>query len=122
MKKALFFMLLIIFTFTACNNNNSVNILITNKSTTPIFNKQVSVSLDTVRLWLNVDKNDTLILLNEKNQPLPYKTTKDFSVMTFNVPVVHPQSQKNFSINKQATHLSQKLFAFRTRKIVIHLK
>ena len=120
-KKILLFILSAVM-LAACDNQNSVNILISNSSAQPLENREVTIALDTIRQWLDISISDTLILLNEKNQPLPYTYSKDRSSISFRVPSIQQRSQKNFSINKSDTQLRQNLFAFRRRNIEVRLK
>ena len=120
--RTLFLILITVCMLTACENENSVNILISNKSGQPVSNRTVTVQLDTIRQWLHTDKSDTLILLNEKNQPLPYTYNTTHSAITFRVPTIQPNSQKNFTINKSDVQLSENILAFRRKNIEIVLE
>ena len=72
MRKKILLFILSALMLGACDNQNSVNILISNSSDQPLENREVTIALDTIRQWLDISISDTLILLNEKNQPLPY--------------------------------------------------
>lgn len=122
MRKNIMIFILSALMLGACDNQNSVNILISNSGNEPMENRVVTIGLDTIRQWLDISVDDTLILLNEKNQPLPYTYSKDRSSISFRVPSIQQRSQKNFSINKSDTQLRQNLFAFRRRNIEVRLK
>ena len=122
MKRYIFILLAIVAMLSACDNQNSVNILIANTAQQTIINRQVTIQLNTIRQWLNTTVDDTLILLNEKNQPLPYTYNKDRTAITFCVPIIQQNSQKNFSINKSDIHLSQNILAFRRKNIEVSLE
>ena len=113
--------LLMAFLLTACENNNSVNILIANTGNKVLVQKMVTIPLDPVRQWLGTTDSDTLILLNEKNEPLDYQYTEGGKAIIFAMPVIQRHSQKNFTINKSDIRLRQNLFAFRKKKIRIDL-
>lgn len=122
MKKHLLTIILGAVMLSACDNQNSVNILISNDGDQAQHNRDITIGLDTIRQWLDITVDDTLILLNEKNQPLPYTYSRDRSSITFRVPVIQQRSQKNFSINKSDTQLRQNILAFRRRNIEVRLK
>ena len=119
MKKIIPFILLVSLLLTACENNNSVNILIANTSDRVVKNREVTIPLDTIRMWLGTSVEDTLILLNEKNEPLDYRYAEGRSAIIFLVPVIQKQSQKNFTLNKSDVRLGQNILAFRRKKIRI---
>ncbi|MBR5929481.1 MAG: hypothetical protein IKZ93_05810 [Prevotella sp.] len=119
MKKIIPFILLVSLLLTACENNNSVNILIANTSDRVVKNREVTIPLDTIRMWLGTSVEDTLILLNEKNEPLDYHYAEGRSAIIFLVPVIQKQSQKNFTLNKSDVRLGQNILAFRRKKIRI---
>ena len=122
MRKAIFTALLALLVLTACENNNSVNILIANHSQRVLYNQQVTVQLAEIHQWLGITNSDTVILLNEKNEPLPYSYKDGHNAISFVVPVIQARSQKNFSINKSAIHLSQNFLAFRRKSIDVTIE
>ena len=122
MNKKLIILALAAFSLTACENNNSVNILVSNTYTEPQRNKTVTVGLDEVHQWLGTTNADTLILLDERNQPLPYNYDASRSSIRFTVPVIQGRSQKNYTLNKTATRLRQNILAFRRKSIEVELK
>ena len=122
MRKAIIIAMLALLALTACENNNSVNILIANHNQRVLYNQQVTVQLAEIHQWLGTTNSDTLILLNEKNEPLPYSYINNRTAVTFVVPVIQPRSQKNFSINKSAIHLSQNFLAFRRKSIDVTIE
>ena len=119
MKKIIPFILLVCLLLTACENNNSVNILIANTSDRVVKNREVTIPLDTIRMWLGTSVEDTLILLNEKNEPLDFRYAEGRSAIIFLVPVIQKQSQKNYTLNKSDVRLGQNILAFRRKKIRI---
>ena len=121
MNKKLIILALAAFSLTACENNNSVNILVSNTYTEPQRNKTVTVGLDEVHQWLGTTNADTLILLDERNQPLPYNYDASRSSIRFTVPVIQGRSQ-NYTLNKSATRLRQNILAFRRKSIEVELK
>lgn len=122
MNKKLIILALAAFSLTACDNNNSVNILVSNTYTEPQRNKTVTIGLDEVHQWLGTTNADTLILLDERNQPLPYIYDASRSSIRFTVPVIQGRSQKNYTLNKSATRLRQNILAFRRKSIEVELK
>lgn len=122
MKKIIPVILLFSFLLTACENNHSVNILIANTANKSFKQRDVTIPLDTIRMWLGTNVEDTLILLNEKNEPMDYQYTEGRSAIVFRVPIIQGQSQKNYTINKSDTRLGQNILAFRQKKIRIVLQ
>jgi hypothetical protein len=122
MKKIIPLILLLCLLLTACENNHSVNILIANTANQSFKQREVIIPLDTIRMWLETNIEDTLILLNEKNEPMDYRYTEGRSAIAFVVPLIQSQSQKNYTINKSHTRLGQNLLAFRKKKIRIVLQ
>lgn len=122
MKKIIPVILLFSFLLTACENNHSVNILIANTANKSFRQRDVTIPLDTIRMWLGTNVEDTLILLNEKNEPMDYRYTEGRSAIIFCVPIIQGQSQKNYTINKSDTRLGQNILAFRQKKIRIVLQ
>ena len=122
MKKIIPLILLFCLLLTACENNHSVNILIANTANQSFKQREVIIPLDTIRMWLETNIEDTLILLNEKNEPMDYRYTEGRSAIAFIVPVIQSQSQKNYTINKSHTRLGENILAFRKKKIRIVLQ
>lgn len=122
MKKIIPLILFVGMLLTACENNNSVNILVANTSDRVVKNREVTIPLDTIRMWLGTTEEDTLILLNEKNEPLDYRYAEGRSAIIFLVPVIQKQSQKNYTLNKSDIRLQQNILAFRRKKIRIEFQ
>ena len=122
MKKIIPLILLSCLLLTACENNHSVNILIANNANRSFRQREVTIPLDTIRMWLGTSVEDTLILLNEKNEPMDYRYIEGRSAIVFLVPLIQSQSQKNYTINKSHTRLGQNILAFRQKKIRITLQ
>ena len=122
MKKIIPLILFFGMLLTACENNNSVNILVANTSDRVVKNREVTIPLDTIRMWLGTTEEDTLILLNEKNEPLDYRYAKGRSAIIFLVPIIQKQSQKNYTLNKSDIRLQQNILAFRRKKIRIEFQ
>ena len=105
----------------ACENKNTVNILISNRNDRDTTQVAVKVSVDEVLKHLNAQAPDSLILLNEKNQQVDFTVSPAGDNIECVVPIVKARSQKNFSINTGNTQLSDNLFSFRTTSINIDL-
>ena len=106
---------------TACTNQSTVNILISNTGDTDTTNVVVHVPIEKVIVHLNTESVDSLIILNEKNQQVNFSITHGHQDIEFVVPIVKARSQKNYSINTNNTELSDNLFSFRTTSISINL-
>lgn len=122
MKKIIPLILLFSFLLTACENNHSVNILIANNANQSFRQREIIIPLDTICMWLELTDQDTLILLNEKNESQDFRFIKGRSAIAFIVPVIQSQSQKNYTINKSHTRLGENILAFRKKKIRIVLQ
>ena len=122
MKKIIPLILLFCLLLTACENNHSVNILIANTANQSFKQREVIIPLDTICMWLELTDQDTLILLNEKNESQDFRFIKGRSAIAFIVPVIQSQSQKNYTINKSHTRLGENILAFRKKKIRIVLQ
>ncbi|MBO7578442.1 MAG: hypothetical protein J6T43_05610 [Prevotella sp.] len=122
MKKIIPVILLCILLLTACENNHSVNILIANTANQSFRQREIIIPLDTICMWLELTAQDTLILLNEKNESQDFRFIKGRSAIAFIVPVIQSQSQKNYTINKSHTRLGENILAFRKKKIRIVLQ
>ncbi len=105
----------------ACENKSTVNILIANSHESDTTNVVVHVAVDEIMRHVEAASVDTLTLLNEKNQPVPFTTTPDGSDIEFTVPVIKARSQKNYSLNTGNPSLSDNLFSFRTTSINVDL-
>ena len=105
----------------ACENKNTVNILISNRNDRDTTQVAVKVSVDEVLKHLNAQAPDSLILLNEKNQQVDFTVSPAGDNIEFVVPIVKARSQKNFSINTGNTQLSDNLFSFRKASISVDL-
>ena len=88
----------------ACDNQNSVNILISNSSDQPLENREVTIALDTIRQWLDISISDTLILLNEKNQPLPYTPASAIYLQQRPVFYLIPCSEHPATVTEEFLH------------------
>jgi len=108
----------------SCANTGTVNILIANKSGHDTTNVTVQVPLSEINEYLNYESRDSLILLNEKNNPVEHRwvNTPNGVSIEFNVPIIKMRSQKNFSINTSQKELSDNLFRFRTNSITVSIK
>jgi len=105
----------------SCTNKSTVNILISNEHNSDTTNVVVHVAIDEILQHVNEQSVDSLILLNEKNQPVAFTTTPDGKNIEFTVPVVKARSQKNYSLNTSHTQLSDNLFSFRKTSINVDL-
>ena len=103
---------------TSCVNTGSLNILIDNTSGHDTTRVVVSVPLDSITAHLGNGDGKPLILLNEKNESVDYSHDPSGAI-TFTIPVIKKDSQKNYSLNKQEKQLSDNLFRFRTASIRI---
>ena len=70
MKKIIPFILLCSLLLTACENNHSVNILIANTANQSFKQREVTIPLDTIRMWLETNVEDTLIQLRAMDEAL----------------------------------------------------
>ena len=122
MKKIIPVILLCSLLLIACENNHSVNILIANTANQSFRQREIIIPLDTICMWLELTDQDTLILLNEKNESQDFRFIKGHSAIAFIVPVIQSQSQKNYTINKSHTRLGENILAFRKKKIRIVLQ
>ncbi len=84
-----------------CSNHNSINIIIANASQGDLNNTQVKVSLKEVCHNLDINDIDRPILLNEKNNVVTYQFNATKDSIIFTVPIIHRNSQKTYSINKE---------------------
>ncbi len=105
----------------ACNNQNTVNILISNTSPTDTANVKVHIPIEIIMTHLDAQSVDSLILLNEKNQQVNFSVTHGNQDIEFVIPVVKGYSQKNYSLNTSNTELSDNLLRFRTASITVNL-
>ncbi len=84
-----------------CSNHNSINIIIANASQGDLNNTQVKVSLKEVCHNLDINDIERPILLNEKNNVVTYQFNATKDSIIFTVPIIHRNSQKTYSINKE---------------------
>lgn len=104
----------------ACSSTDSVNILIQNDSANERDNVTVTVTQDEIARYIDLKGCDTLYLLNERNIPVAYQHVD--GKISFNVPVVQGNSQKNYSLNTHPHTLKDNLLTFRVNNIVVHLE
>jgi hypothetical protein len=105
----------------ACNNDSTVNILISNAKDADTTNVKVHVPIDKILMHLDAQSVDSLVLLNEKNQQVDFTVTHGNQDIEFVVPFINARSQKNYSINTNDTGLSDNIFSFRTTSITVNL-
>ena len=125
MRTFLYYMLAVVglsFVLVSCTSSSTVNILIHNEGDSTLMNKTVEVPVAEIRQWLGVMPEDSLYLLNEKNEPVKYVYNADRSVIRFTLPVAQKRSQKNYSVNAGDPALLDNLFAFRQQKIRVTIK
>lgn len=106
----------------SCTNTNTVNILITNKSGKDLSNKEVVVSVSDIRERLQTTREDTLLVMNEKNIQIAYSYNSDSSNIRFVVPLLKKNSQKTYSVNRSHSRLSENLLKFRSENIMIDVR
>ena len=105
----------------ACANKSTVNILIANEHDKDTTNVVVQVAVDEIMQHVDTQSVDSLTLLNEKNQPVPFTTTPDGKSIQFTISIINARSQKNYSLNTSNPSLSDNLFSFRTTSINVDL-
>lgn len=115
----LFFCLLML---SSCSNRRSVNILIANPSERIMEHQVVHLSLIQVKRLLNGASPDSLVLLNEMNVLVAYSVDSQSDQLSFTVPVVMPQSQKQYTLSTAMPNLVDNLFSFRHEKMKITLR
>lgn len=120
MKKSLTITILALMCM-ACANKNNINILIANGHDNDTTYVVVNVAIDEIMQHIEAQSVDSLTLLNEKNQPVPFSTTADGKNIQFSVPIIKAQSQKNYTLNTNSPNLSDNIFSFRTASINIDL-
>ncbi len=118
----LFILLSVLLTITSCTSSSSVNILIFNDSEVTVTNKMVEVPVTEIRQWLAVSPDDSLFLLNEKNEPVSYSYSVDRTTIRFMLPIAQKRSQKNYTLNTGDPALLDNLFAFRHQKIKVSVR
>ena len=115
----LFFCLLVL---SSCSNRRSVNILIDNPSEQVLERQVVDLPLNQVKRLLDVASPDSLVLLNEMNVPVAYSVDSQSDQLSFTVPVVMAQSQKQYTLSTAMPNLVDNLFSFRHEKMKITLR
>lgn len=117
--RAIFYCLPIFAVATSCTNHNSINIIIANTQSHTLQNIKVAVSIKEVCTNLHIRSINSPLLLNEKNIPVKYEynTTKDS--IRFSVPIIHKNSQKTYSINRELPSLSNNFLRIRGENIRI---
>ena len=105
----------------ACENKNTVNILISNRNDRDTTQVAVKVSVQEILKHVDVATVDQLTLLDEKNEEMPFTTTADGMSIEFVVPRANARSQKNYSLNATDNNLSNNLFSFRKASISVDL-
>lgn len=105
----------------ACTNQSTVNILISNTNPTDTTNVKVHIPIENISQHINVHNIDSLILLNEMNQQVNFSVTHGNQDIEFVVPVIKARSQKNYSLNTSNTKLKENIFSFRTSSITINI-
>jgi hypothetical protein len=111
---------LILLTIAGCTNHNSINIIIANTRQTDLYNTQVRVSLKTICHNLGIINMEEPILLNEKNNAVDYQLNATKDSIMFTVPIIHRNSQKTYSINKERPTLSNGFLRIRGENIRIN--
>lgn len=111
----------LLFACAACTNTGSVNILITNSGSGDCKDARVSVTMEEVNKHLVMNEGDTLFLLNETNQTVPFTLNSTGDTLSFVVPVVRKNSQKNYSLNAHEKTLTDNLLRFRTASIEVRV-
>lgn len=122
MKPHVFLLAALCLALTACTRSHTVNILISNTADHTLENHIVEVSMADLHANLTFEDGDSLIVLNEKNQPVGFQYNADRTAILFTVPLAQRGSQKNFSVSTGRTTLADNLFALRTRKILVNLQ
>ena len=118
----LFSMISLSVVLTSCTSSSTVNILILNNGEQTLTNKTVEVPVVEARQWLGATPDDSLYLLNEKNEPVRYTYNADRTAIRFTLPIAQKRSQKNYSVNIGDPSLMDNLFAFRQKKIRVTLR
>jgi hypothetical protein len=116
MKKYFIFCMLLI-VLNACDNHSSVNIIVTNTQPRSIYLVNVSVSIKEVcKLLNNPNFKDEIakpLVLNEKNEAIPYTFNAKGDTIRFVMPLIHKKSQKTFSISTEKPTLSNSFLRIR---------
>lgn len=102
----------LLLTLCACDNRNSVNIIVTNTEQKDINNVRVDVSVDEVCRLLDI-KTIRPIVLNEKNTAINYKYNNLRDSISFYMPIIHKDSQKTFSVNNEIPDMSNSFLRIR---------
>lgn len=118
----LFSMISLSVVLTSCTSSSTVNILILNNGEQTLTNKTVEVPVVEARQWLGATPDDSLYLLNEKNEPVRYTYNADRTAIRFTLPIAQKRSQKNYSVNIGDPSLMDNLFAFRQKKIRVTVR
>lgn len=118
----LFSMISLSVVLTSCTSSSTVNILILNNGEQTLTNKTVEVPVVEARQWLGATPDDSLYLLNEKNEPVRYTYNDDRTAIRFTLPIAQKRSQKNYSVNTGDPSLMDNLFAFRQKKIRVTVR
>ena len=118
----LFSMISLSVVLTSCTSSSTVNILILNNGEQTLTNKTVEVPVVEARQWLGATPNDSLYLLNEKNEPVRNTYNADRTAIRFTLPIAQKRSQKNYSVNIGDPSLMDNLFAFRQKKIRVTVR
>ena len=118
----LFSMISLSVVLTSCTSSSTVNILILNNGEQTLTNKTVEVPVVEARQWLGATPDDSLYLLNEKNDPVRYTYNADRTAIRFTLPIAQKRSQKNYSVNIGDPSLMDNLFAFRQKKIRVTVR
>lgn len=106
----------------SCSDPRTVNILIENHGPADAANARVVVRMADVRSRLASCDGDTLVLLDEKNRPVPYSLTPSGTAIVFCVPVVRRGSQKTYSARVGDIRLADNFLVFRRKNIVVEAK
>ena len=110
--------ILIMTAIAACTNTNTVNIMIKNPSKKMVTEAPVKLQMQQIYAHLQTDTLIAPILLNEKNQKIPYKYTADGRSIIF-MATVRPESQKTFSINRKQPTFWINFMRFRRENVVV---
>ena len=103
----------------SCSNSDTVNILISNRSSDIVKNVEVKVACSDIKKHLDYTDNDSLYLLNETNADVIYHYTTARDSIVFTVPIINSYSQKNYSLNVGEKKLEDNLFKFRAASIQV---
>lgn len=96
----------------ACDNKNSVNVIVTNTEQRDINNVRVDVSVKEVCRLLGITTMKPIVL-NEKNAIISYVYNGTHDSISFYMPVIHKDSQKTFSVNNEMPDMGNSFLRIR---------